>query len=135
MVILFPSYIRRIALKNTFFSSKNPRLYHTADKKTAFVLDVGIGPNIINTKNYNEESIDNGITIPNQAYHGKMQTVFSAAVGAGVRFNNVWRTTSFEVAYKYFYLNKANLAPRDGVLNGLSTGNINANALVLTLVA
>ncbi|RUR06905.1 hypothetical protein ELY15_12735 [Legionella sp. km772] len=28
MVILFPSYIRRIALKNTFFSSKNPRLYH-----------------------------------------------------------------------------------------------------------
>ncbi|RUR04986.1 CocE/NonD family hydrolase C-terminal non-catalytic domain-containing protein [Legionella sp. km772] len=29
MVILFPSYIRRIALKNTFFSSKNPRLYHT----------------------------------------------------------------------------------------------------------
>ncbi|RUR13497.1 hypothetical protein [Legionella sp. km772] len=31
MVILFPSYIRRIALKNTFFSSKNPRLYHSSD--------------------------------------------------------------------------------------------------------
>ncbi|QDQ40140.1 EAL domain-containing protein [Legionella geestiana] len=28
MVILFSSYNRRIALKNTFFSSKNPRLYH-----------------------------------------------------------------------------------------------------------
>ncbi|RUR05047.1 hypothetical protein [Legionella sp. km772] len=36
MVILFPSYIRRIALKNTFFSSKNPRLYHStqAQKNT-----------------------------------------------------------------------------------------------------
>ncbi|RUR12795.1 hypothetical protein [Legionella sp. km772] len=35
MVILFPSYIRRIALKNTFFSSKNPRLYHfTIDNDT-----------------------------------------------------------------------------------------------------
>jgi integrase len=27
LVILFSSYTRRIALKNTFFSSKNPRLY------------------------------------------------------------------------------------------------------------
>ncbi|RUR10546.1 hypothetical protein [Legionella sp. km772] len=35
MVILFPSYIRRIALKNTFFSSKNPRLYQLLDENQA----------------------------------------------------------------------------------------------------
>ena len=131
----FPNLSYQYKTQNTPLYAAAKLKWNTNDKKTAFVVDAGIGPNFSNTNNYYEESIDNGITIPNQAYYGQNKTMFSAMVGAGMRFNNVWHNASLEVGYKYFYLNKSKLAPRNGVTTSLATTNNNANALVLTLVA
>jgi hypothetical protein len=133
--ITFPNLSYQYKSQSVPFYAAAKIKWNAPDKKTAFVVDGGIGPNIISTKNYHEESIDNGITIPNYAYRGDTKTVFSGTVGAGIRFNNIWHKASLEVGYKYFYLNKGSLKPRNGVLNSLTTGTINANALVLTLVA
>ncbi|WP_133130753.1 hypothetical protein [Legionella yabuuchiae] len=105
------------------------------DERVALVVDAGIGPNFIKTHDYQEHSIDGGVTIPNQTFSGDTQVEFSAMAGIGLRLNQVWNNTALEVGYKYFYLNEGELNPRPQVLNHLNTGNANAHALVFTIIA
>lgn len=109
-------------------------IWHDSNKKLSFVADVGVGPNFMKTKNYSERSLDNGVTIPNQAFSGSSEVKFSAMAGLGLRVNNVWKATSIEVGYKYFYLNEGRLTPKPQVLNQLKTGNIDAHALMITFI-
>ncbi len=137
-----------IYLERTFpnlsyqYKTTNVPLYANAkavltdqSKRLSFVVDVGVGPNFIKTHDYRESSIDGGVTIPNQAFHGDTQVKFSAMAGIGLRLNQVWKNTALEVGYKYFYLNEGELNPRPQVLNHLKTGNADAHALTLTLIA
>lgn len=124
------------------FNTQNIPLYATArgvfrsqqTKPISLVLDAGIGPNIIKTAGYEEHSLDAGVSIPNQTFSGSSTVKLSAMAGIGVRFVQINEHTTMELGYKYYYLNEGQLNPRPQVLNHLSTGTINAHALVLTLV-
>ncbi|WP_133131467.1 outer membrane beta-barrel protein [Legionella yabuuchiae] len=137
-----------IYLERTFpnlgyqYKTTNVPLYANAkaawkrqDEHVSFVVDAGVGPNFIKTHGYQETSLDGGVTIPNQAFHGETQVKLSAMAGIGLRLNQVWNNKSLEVGYKYFYLNEGHLNPRPQVLNHLKTGNTDAHALTLTLIA
>jgi hypothetical protein len=99
----------------------------------SLVVDVGIGPNILQTKSYNEYSRDWGVTIPNNAFTKKTQTEFAASVGVGLLCNNLVKDKAIEIAYRFFYLGKGDFNVNNNqVLNALKTGNSYAHAITLT---
>ena len=97
------------------------------------VLDVGVGPNIINTWGFKEKSLDGGITIPDRnIFSGKTSVTFSAMVGLGWRIN-VIRGCSFNLGYRFFYLGEGRFEKNNGHLkNTLKTGNSYANAVYIS---
>ena len=101
----------------------------------ALVMDAGIGPNFMKTSNYNENSLDGGITIPDHAFLNETNTQFSATAGLGIRLNHFWNKAPIELAYRFFYLGQGELNPRTTqILDSLKTGNNYANSLVLSVV-
>jgi hypothetical protein len=99
----------------------------------SLIVDVGIGPNVMQTKSYNEFSRDWGVTIPNNAFTNKTQTEFAASVGVGLLCNNLVKDKAIEIAYRFFYLGKGEFNVNNNqVLNQLQTGNIYAHAITLT---
>jgi hypothetical protein len=97
------------------------------------VFDVGIGPNILQTKSYNEFSRDFGVTIPNNAFVKKTQTEFAASAGIGILCNELVKDRPIEIAYRFFYLGKGEFGVNNNqVLNTLQTGNTYAHAITLT---
>lgn len=100
-----------------------------------FVIDLGIGPNLISTRGFKEKSLDGGITIPDaHLFSGKSKVAFSATAGLGWRINNVMRDLSFEIDYRFFYLGQGELKKDNSQLrNTLRTGHTYANALYLSI--
>lgn len=100
-----------------------------------FVIDFGIGPNIIHTSGFKEKSLDGGITIPDaHLFAGKTVTAFSATAGIGWRIYNVLGNCSIEIGYRFFYLGEGELKKvNNQVRNTLHTGNSYANALIFTI--
>jgi opacity protein-like surface antigen len=98
-------------------------------------VDAGVGPNFMNTNLYADTSLD-GITLPDNAFAGNFSTtVFSAMVGIGLKFNGI-EQFPIEIGYRYFYLGSGYFNPRTGeILNQLKTGNITAQAIILTVSA
>ncbi len=100
----------------------------------ALTVDAGIGPSL-NFMTYQDRSLDNGITLPDNAFIDSSSTSFSATAGVGLRVNNVIGTVPVEIGYRYFYFGKAQLQPRtDSILNPLRTGSGYAHAVVATLI-
>lgn len=99
------------------------------------VIDLGIGPNIVRTKDFKEKSLDGGITIPDaHIFSGKNTVVFSATAGLGWRINNVFEHCSLEIDYRFFYLGQGELKKVNSqVKNTLRTGNSYANALFFSI--
>ncbi len=98
------------------------------------VIDLGIGPNIVNTHSFKEKSLDGGITIPDHIFSGKNTVVFSATAGLGWRINHIWENHSLEIGYRFFYLGQGELKKvNNQVKNTLRTGNGYANALVISI--
>lgn len=96
-------------------------------------MDLGVGVNIIQTDYFREKSLDDGVTIPDNAFAGQTNTVFSASVGIGIKFNKVFGQLPIEVGYRYFYLGKGFLVKQSSQFaSNLSTGNSYANALVVS---
>lgn len=109
-------------------------LIKTDSNKYTITLDLGIGPNIISTSNFEESSLDGGITIPDNAFSGQTSAAFSAMLGIGIKFNNVLGKYPVEVGYRFFYLGQANLNQVNSQLTStLNTGNSYANALTLSI--
>ncbi|MDR3491356.1 MAG: hypothetical protein P4M12_04835 [Gammaproteobacteria bacterium] len=95
----------------------------------ALILDAGIGPNIIMTRGFKEQSLDN-ITIPEQPFSSYTKSALSGMVGIGIKMNHIFRSAPVECGYRFFYLGRSYLPKNsDQVLNNLSTGNMYANAL------
>ena len=130
----FPNLSYGYEIRNIPLYATAKAAWHDTSKKLSLVADAGIGINFIKTKDYLEHSLDNGVTIPNQAFSNESEVKFSAMTGIGIRMNNLWKTASVEVGYKYFYLNEGKLNPRPQVINQLKTGNINAHALMITFI-
>lgn len=94
----------------------------------------GLGANFISASNYTEKSEDGGITIPGASFTSHTQTVFSAMIGLGIQFNNLFCNTPIELSYQFFYLGNGYLKNgNDAILDNLDTGNSYANALMLTV--
>ena len=99
------------------------------------VVDLGIGPNIVNTRGFKEKSLDGGITMPDvHMFSGKNVAAFSATAGLGWRINHVWGNCSLEIDYRFFYLGQGELKKvNNQVRNTLRTGNSYANALFFSI--
>ncbi|HAZ7573642.1 hypothetical protein OQJ02_00440 [Legionella sp. PATHC032] len=97
-------------------------------------LDIGFGPNFMSTNNFNEQSLDGGITIPNNIFVGREITNFSAMAGIGIRINDVFNLIPIECGYRFFYLGKGNFTSfNNQIINTLNTSDNYANALICTL--
>ncbi|MFO2970990.1 hypothetical protein SCO12_05915 [Legionella pneumophila serogroup 10] len=131
----FPNLSYQYQTQNTPLYAAVKAKWAGQDEVSSLVLNAGIGPNFIKTKNYYEHSLDDGITIPNQAFAGQSRTRFSAMAGLGLQFKTPHKTLAFEVGYKYFYLGEGTLNPRPGFLNQLTTGHQSTHALTLSLLA
>lgn len=95
-------------------------------------IDLGIGPNIVNTSRFKEKSLDGGITIPDHIFSGKNIVTFSATAGLGGRINT--EHCSFEIDYRFFYLGQGELKKVNSqVKNTLRTGNSYANAFFISI--
>ncbi len=99
------------------------------------VIDLGIGPNIVNTKGFKERSLDGGITIPDaHLFSGKSMVTFSATAGLGWRINEILGNFSLELDYRFFYLGQGELKRNnDQLRNTLRTGNSYGNALFVSI--
>lgn len=104
--------------------------FENDSKKSALVLDAGIGPNFTSTSNYHETSLD-GVTIPDRAFSGKSNTTFSAMAGIGIKFNNLFGTIPLECGYRFFYLGEGQFKNHNTqIVNTLNTGGNYAQAIV-----
>lgn len=97
-------------------------------------VDAGIGPNVIRAYGFQEQSLDGGITLPDNIFSSNTTTTFSATLGASIRFNSAFDQLPVEVGYRFFYLGQGHLnAANNQVLNTLTTGKTYANAIVLSI--
>ncbi len=107
---------------------------HTKYPKYTLTLDLGIGPNFMRTSNVQEQSLDGGITIPENPFSGKTTTTFSVMTGVGVKFNNFFGARPLECGYKFFYLGQGRFNKNTNqLLDRLNTGRDYANALTCSM--
>lgn len=118
----WPIYIAAKALiKNTNTNRQN------------ITLDVGIGPNIIQTTHFNEQPLQVGI-IPDTIFAGQTNTVFTAMAGIGYRIEDVFGSIPVECGYRFFYLGQTHLRNiNTQILNHFTTGQSYANALLCAI--
>ena len=101
--------------------------------KHALTLDVGIGPNFMRTSGFNESPLD-GITIPDNIFSSRTTTTFTATIGAGFRFNQVFGELPLECGYRLFYLGQGHFNKQTSqVVNTLNTGPNYANAVMCSI--
>ncbi len=105
----------------------------THSKKVSVTIDAGVGPNFMKTSNYQDWSLDGGVTVPDGAFTGKYNITLSATLGIGIQLNELVKSVPIEIGYRFFYLGQGEFKSRNNqLLNSLKTGNIYANALVVT---
>lgn len=90
------------------------------------------------TRSFNEYSLDGGATIPDNIFKGNTSVTLGASVGVGIKFDKVKlvHNTNLECGYRFFYLGNSDLTKANGqVQNNLSTGNVYANSVLCTISA
>ena len=70
----------------------------------SLTVDVGVGPNIAQTSDMTEQSIDGGVTQPDNLFSASTKTNFSVMAGIGIKINNALGTLPAECGYRFFYL-------------------------------
>jgi hypothetical protein len=105
-------------------------LFNLKDERYHLTFDLGVGPNIKQTSNFTETSLDGGVTIPEQPFNGKTNVIFSAMTGIGIKMDHVIDKAPLECGYRIFYLGRGQFnTTSTQVLNSLKTGNSYAQAL------
>ncbi|MBA3662069.1 MAG: hypothetical protein H0W64_10095 [Gammaproteobacteria bacterium] len=100
----------------------------------ALSIDGGVGPNFMRVNSFTENSLDGGVTIPEQPFSSNTTTTFSATIGIGLKINHAFGQIPIEIGYRFFYLGQGHFkASSSQVLNNLKTGNVYANAIVLSV--
>ena len=100
----------------------------------ALTVDAGIGPNFMRTYNFQESSLDGGVTLPDTIFSANTTTTFSATIGASLKINHAVGQLPLEIGYRFFYLGQGHFkTSTNQVLNELNTGNVYANALYLSI--
>ena len=98
----------------------------------AFTVDIGIGPNFIQTSDFKESSINNN-SVPDVLFAGQTTITFSATASVGIKFNRVFSQAPLECGYRFFYLGQGNFAKNNNQLNTFTTGSMNANAVICSI--
>ena len=104
-----------------------------AANKVGLVLHAGIGPNITMLRNYQEASLDGGMTVLNHSFYSNTNTTFSAMGGVGVAIHDLIPNVKLpiECAYRFFYLGQSALNKRTNqIINSLETSQAYAQAIV-----
>jgi hypothetical protein len=105
-------------------------LFHFNNPRYHLTLDLGLGPNIKQTSNFTENSLDGGVTIPDQPFNGKTNVIFSAMTGIGVKIDHALDQSPLECGYHIFYLGRGQFSTTSNqIVNSLKTGNSYAQAL------
>jgi hypothetical protein len=105
-------------------------LVNLKNKRYHLTFDLGIGPNIQQTSNFNENSLDGGVTIPERPFDGKTNVTFSAMTGIGIKIDHAIDKAPLECGYHIFYLGRGQFnTTSNQVLNTLTTGNSYAQAI------
>ncbi len=103
--------------------------------KYALTLDAGIGPNFMQISGFTEQSLDGGVTVPDNIFSNHTTIAFSATAGLGVKINNTFGAAPLECGYRFFYLGQGNLHTNTNqVLNTLNTGVTYANAIMCAII-
>ncbi len=115
-----------------FFGIK-ARPHYLEHDHYAVTLNLGIGPNIINTSNFKETALASYV-LPDEIYTGHTTVAFAAMAGLGLRVNNAFGKTPLECGYRFFYLGEGSLKTINSqVLTSLKTGHNYANTLMCSL--
>ncbi|WP_298625095.1 hypothetical protein [uncultured Legionella sp.] len=100
----------------------------------SLTVDAGIGPNFMRADGFAEQSLDGGITIPDNAFSGHSSTTFSATAGVGLQLAKVFGKAPLECGYRFFYLGEGRLSKKtDQIINHLHTGPAYANAVLCSV--
>lgn len=100
----------------------------------AVAADVGIGPNIMFLSRVNEQSLDGGVTLPDNAFGSRTDVTFSATAGFNIHFLQP-ALRSISCGYRFFYLGDAKFKRNTSQLqNTLTTGTSYANALMCQMM-
>ena len=109
-------------------------LLKTCSDNKIITLDFGIGPNFITTSHYSENSLDGGVTLPDNAFTGSTRVALSAMAGIGIRFNHVFNQIPLECGYRFFYLGRGQFNnSTNQLLNHFKTGPVYANAILCSV--
>lgn len=96
----------------------------------ALTFDVGVGPNFMKLYDFHENSLDGGVTIPDQPFSSNTNTTLSATFGVGIKMDRALGQLALECGYHFFYLGEGNFKINNNqILNSLKTGNTYANAI------
>ena len=108
-------------------------LINTNNDKYKVTLDAGLGPNFMQTSHYNETQLTS-YSLPDAAFGHYNNVAFTATLGIGLRFTNLFKKVPLECGYRFFYLGQGQLAANTNqLLNTLKTGNTFANALLCSI--
>lgn len=100
-----------------------------ASSKFDLIIHGGVGTNFTKSSGYKENSLDNGVTIPNDSFSQKSEITLSASVGIGVQIKNIIGKRPVECGYKLLYLGKTSLNTNISIISdNLETGNNYAHA-------
>ena len=100
----------------------------------ALTADIGIGPNFMSVGGFQEQSLDNGVTIPDHIFSGRTTTTFSATAGFGIKLNHVFGEAPLECGYRFFYLGQGNFnVLTNQVVTHLNTGAAYGNAVMCAI--
>lgn len=126
---LFANLMYGYTIQNSPIYIAAKALVKNNSEKYNFILDAGIGPNLMKTSHYMETPL-NTFTLPDNGFAAHSNVAFSAMAGVGLRLNNVFGKAPLECGYHFFYLGQGQLAINNNqILNTIKTGNNYANAI------
>lgn len=122
------SYKYTITYLPAFISVK--AILNNDSNNFAPTFSLGLGPDIIRTNNYREQSLDDDITQPDDAFTGHTQVTLSGMAGVGLKMNKLFKNNPVECGYRFFYLGHGQLYTKTNqLLSNMKTGSTYANAI------
>jgi hypothetical protein len=128
-----PNLAYRYSLTHYPIYMATKALINLNSDKFTLTVDLGLGPNIIQTSDFNERSLDGGVTSPDNSFSCHTSIAFSGMVGIGIKFKALGGVP-MELGYRFFYLGQGQLYKRNPQLTStLKTGYNYANALLISV--
>ncbi len=104
------------------------------NKPLSLLVDVGIGPNVVQTQAFTEQPLYSG-AVPDNFFRGASRVNFSATVGVQGRLQNVFKTYPLECGYRFYYLGNGAIASNTNQLTNTLATEVNyAHAVICSLL-